>query len=60
AGTFLVGYTMAFSVPMLGGLLADWTGDTRHAVMAMVAYSLLVLPLAFTLDLKRKKDQPAS
>ena len=34
---------MAFSVPMLGGLLADWTGDTRHAVMAM-AYSLLVLP----------------
>jgi len=25
-----------------------------------VAYSLLVLPLAFTLDLKRKKDQPAS
>ena len=51
---------MAFSVPMLGGLLADWTGDTRHAVMAMVAYSLLVLPLAFTLDLKRKKDQPAS
>lgn len=60
AGTFLVGYTLAFSVPMLGGLIADHTGDTRHAVMVMVGYALLVLPLAFTLDLKRKKDQPES
>jgi len=58
AGTFLVGYTVAFSVPMLGGLLADFTGDTRHAIAVMIGYSLLVLPLAFTLDLKRKKDQP--
>ncbi|MGC8119698.1 CynX/NimT family MFS transporter [Marinobacter sp. VGCF2001] len=60
AGTFLVGYTMAFSVPMLGGVIADWTGDTRHAILTMIAYSLLVLPLAFTLDLERKKDQPVS
>jgi CP family cyanate transporter-like MFS transporter len=60
AGTFLVGYTVAFSVPMLGGLLADFTGDTRHAIAVMIGYSLLVLPLAFTLDLKRKKDQPES
>lgn len=59
AGTFLVGYTMAFSVPMLGGVIADWTGNTRHAILTMIAYSLLVLPLAFTLDLTRKKDQPA-
>ncbi|MBN7769881.1 MFS transporter [Marinobacter daepoensis] len=58
AGTFLVGYAMAFSVPMLGGVISDWTGDTRHAIMTMIAYSLLVLPLAFTLDLERKKDQP--
>ncbi len=54
AGTFLVGYTLAFTVPMLGGLLADWTGDVRHAVAVMIGYSLLVLPLAFTLDLKRR------
>lgn len=60
AGTFLVGYTLAFSVPMLGGVLADWTGDVRHALMVMVAYSLLVLPLAFTLDLKKQKGQPES
>jgi len=58
AGTFLVGYTVAFFVPMLGGLLADVTGDTRHAIAVMIGYSLLVLPLAFTLNLKRKKDQP--
>ncbi|MCK7548638.1 CynX/NimT family MFS transporter [Marinobacter koreensis] len=58
AGTFLVGYTIAFTVPMLGGVLADWTGDVRHALMVMIAYSLLVLPLAFTLDLKRQKGQP--
>lgn len=60
AGTFLVGYTLAFSVPMLGGVLADWTGDVRHALMVMIAYSLLVLPLAFTLDLKKQKGQPES
>ncbi|MBW4935106.1 MFS transporter [Marinobacter sp. F4206] len=60
AGTFLVGYTVAFSVPMLGGVLADWTGDARHALMMMIAYALLVLPLAFTLDLERKKAQPES
>ncbi|MBW0148172.1 MFS transporter [Marinobacter arenosus] len=60
AGTFLVGYTVAFTVPMLGGVLADWTGDARHALMVMIAYALMVLPLAFTLDLQRKKGQPES
>ena len=60
AGTFLVGYTMGFCVPMLGGLIADTTGDPRHAIITMIAYSVLVLPLAFTLDLERKKDQPES
>lgn len=54
AGTFLVGYTLAFSVPMIGGLIADWSGDIRHAIMVMVVYSLLVLPIAFTLDLRRR------
>jgi CP family cyanate transporter-like MFS transporter len=54
AGTFLVGYTLAFSIPMIGGLIADWSGDIRHAIMVMVGYSLLVLPIAFTLDLRRR------
>lgn len=60
AGTFLVGYTVAFLVPMVGGLLADWTGDARHALLTMIAYAILVLPLAFTLNLERKKGQPES
>ncbi len=58
AGNFLVGYTVAFSVPMVGGLLADWTGDARVAIVFIVGYCLLVLPLAFTLDLKRQRGQP--
>lgn len=56
AGNFLVGYTLAFSVPMVGGLLADWSGDARYAIFFIIAYSLLVLPLAFTLDLRRQKS----
>jgi len=58
AGNFLVGYTMAFSVPMIGGLLADWGDDARYAVGFIVAYCVLVLPLTFTLDLRRQKGQP--
>ncbi|MFC4257532.1 CynX/NimT family MFS transporter [Marinobacter lacisalsi] len=51
AGTFLVGYTVAFTVPMLGGAVSDVTGDVRHSIMVMIGYSLLVLPLIRTLDL---------
>lgn len=51
AGTFLVGYTVAFLVPMAGGVVADMTGDIRHSVLIMIAYGLLVLPLIRTLDL---------
>ncbi len=51
AGTFLVGYTVAFAVPMAGGAVADFTGDIRHSVLIMITYGLLVLPLIRTLDL---------
>lgn len=51
AGTFLVGYTVAFLVPMAGGVVADMTGDIRHSVLIMIAYGVLVLPLIRTLDL---------
>lgn len=60
AGNFLVGYTLAFSVPMAGGLIADWTGNVSHAVVTMVVYSILVLPLIFTLDLTRKASPSAT
>ncbi|MCK0162618.1 MFS transporter [Marinobacter sp. S6332] len=54
AGNFLVGYTVAFAVPMLGGLLSDWTGDIRHAIAVMIAYGILVSPLAIKLNLQRQ------
>ncbi len=54
AGNFLVGYTIAFTVPMLGGLLSDWTGDIRHAIAVMIAYGILVSPLAIKLNLQRQ------
>ena len=60
AGNFLVGYTLAFSIPMVGGLLADWAGDARYAIIFIIAYCLLTLPLTFTLNLKRQKGQPQS
>lgn len=60
AGNFLVGYTLAFSVPMVGGVIADWSGDVSHAVLTMVVYSILVLPLIFTLDLTRKASPQKS
>lgn len=60
AGNFLVGYTLAFAVPMIGGLLADWGNDARYAVGFIIAYCILVFPLTFTLDLRRQKGQPQS
>lgn len=54
AGNFLVGYSIAFAIPMLGGLLSDWTGDIRHAIAAMLAYGVFVSPLAIKLNLKRQ------
>ncbi len=58
AGTFLIGYTVAFCVPMAGGVVADWSGDIRHAVAVMIGYSVLVFPLAFTLNPNTQKGQP--
>lgn len=55
AGAFLVGYTVAFSVPTLGGLLADATGNVQHALWVMIGYGVAVLPLAFSLDLGGRK-----
>lgn len=56
AGTFLVGYTLAFAVPMLGGLVADWSGNINHAILVIAGYGVLVLPLALSLNLEKQKD----
>ena len=60
AGNFLVGYTLAFSIPMIGGVLADWTGNAQSAILFIIAYGVLVFPLTFTLDLERQKAEPQS
>ncbi|WP_404366392.1 CynX/NimT family MFS transporter [Marinobacter sp.] len=57
AGNFTVGYTLSFAVPMLGGLVADATGDTRHALVVMLGYGLLVMPIAWTLDLRERRQK---
>ncbi len=54
AGNFLIGYSIAFAIPMLGGLVSDWSGDIRHAIAAMLAYAVLVSPLAIKLNLERQ------
>lgn len=36
---------------MIGGAVADMTGDVRHSILVMIVYSVLVLPVIRTLDL---------
>lgn len=54
AGNFLVGYTLSFAVPMLGGVIADATGDTRFALVTIWIFGVLVLPVAWSLNLRRQ------
>ncbi len=54
AGNFLVGYTLSFAVPMVGGVFADATGDTRLALVTILVFGVLVLPVAWSLDLRRQ------
>lgn len=60
AGNFTIGYTLAFVIPMLGGLIADRTGNPSHALVTLIIYALLVLPLALTLDLRKRPTQPVA
>lgn len=57
AGNFTIGYTLSFGVPMLGGLIADMTGNANHALVTMLLYGLLITPIAWTLRLPRPADQ---
>lgn len=53
AGNFTIGYTAAFLVPLLGGVLADATGHALTAVAFITLCSALTVPLALTLKLPR-------
>lgn len=54
AGNFLIGYVLAFVIPLAGGLIADATGDVRHALWLILIYGVLVLPMAARLPLGRQ------
>ncbi len=46
AGMFAVGAVTNFSVPLLGGFIADALGVAGFAIVPIILYSLVVLPLA--------------
>jgi CP family cyanate transporter-like MFS transporter len=39
---------------MLGGVIADATGDTRFALVTIWIFGVLVLPVAWSLNLRRQ------
>ena len=46
AGMFGIGAIVNFGVPLLGGMIADHTGSPGMAVLPILLYSALVVPLA--------------
>ncbi|HET7314615.1 CynX/NimT family MFS transporter [Salinisphaera sp.] len=56
AGIFVIGYSIAFIVPLLGGLLAQATGTPWLAMLPMIVYAAATFPLALTLRLHRRPD----
>lgn len=49
AGMFTVGYAASFLVPLAGGLLADTTGQADLALVPLLVFGVLCLPLALAL-----------
>ncbi|SFC17830.1 MFS transporter, CP family, cyanate transporter [Marinospirillum celere] len=52
AGAFTLAYSLSFFVPLLGGSLADWTGQPSHALWLLFVLSLPALWLAWRFPLK--------
>ncbi|MQM39265.1 hypothetical protein KBTX_03289 [wastewater metagenome] len=51
---FTLGYAVAFTVPLIGGMIADATGTPPLALAPVTAYALLAAPLALGLDLRSR------
>lgn len=51
AGTFTIGYTAGFLIPLGGGLLADTTGTALAALGFIILCTALTVPLALRLNL---------
>lgn len=52
AGAFTLAYSLSFLVPLLGGSLADWTGEPSHALWLLFALACPVVWLAWRFPLK--------
>lgn len=53
AGNFTIGYTAAFTVPLIGGLIADLSGKALAAVGFILVFAALTVPIAARLRLPR-------
>lgn len=51
AGNFTIGYTLAFFVPLFGGVLADLTGNSLAAVWLILGFAAITVPIALRLKL---------
>lgn len=51
AGTFTIGYTLSFVVPLAGGVLADVTGNPLVALWVIALFAGATLPFALKLRL---------
>ncbi len=51
AGNFTIGYILAFVIPLIGGVLADTTGQALAAVGFITLFSASTVPLALRLNL---------
>lgn len=51
AGCFTIGYVVSFVMPLLGGILADTSGDAEDILWVLSGYALLTIPLAWRLRL---------
>lgn len=53
AGNFTIGYTLAFVIPLIGGVMADTSGHALAAVGFITLFSACTVPLALRLRLPR-------
>ncbi|WP_114418768.1 CynX/NimT family MFS transporter [Marinospirillum perlucidum] len=58
AGAFTLAYSLSFFLPLLGGLLADLTGDPAHALWLLFVVGLTALPLAWRFPLPGNNQNP--
>ncbi len=60
AGNFTIGYTLAFVIPLLGGILADLTNNPVVAVWVILAFAAMTLPFAMLLRLDGPSNNKTS